>query len=420
MADLSPMMKQYLEIKNNHPDTLVFFRLGDFYELFYEDAKIASQELDLVLTGRECGQDTRAPMCGVPFHSCESYLAKLVAKGYKVAICEQLENPAETKGLVRRDVVRVVTPGTVMETSMLDETRNNFIASLYVDQNRAGLCFADISTGELHTTCFAASEWDDIERQAQSELGRFSPKEVLVHPEAMEHAGLVRFIKEKLHASLEALEEQAYSYVEGETRVVEQFRQDLCDLGLEERPEIVCALGGLLWYLKKTQRTGMERMNQMDCYTAAQFMRIDWNTRRNLELLETMRNKEKKGSLLWVLDKTRTPMGKRLIRTWLERPLLSPAQINRRHDSVEEWVKQPMLCDEIYGQLSGIPDMERLMTRIVYGSANARDLRSLLAAVRALPMMKAVLGSSQAPLTRSLMEQIDLFADIVRRRFLLV
>lgn len=406
------MMKQYLQIKEKNPDTLVFFRLGDFYELFYEDAKIASRELDLVLTGRECGQEERAPMCGVPFHSSESYLAKLVAKGYKVAICEQLENPAETKGLVKRDVIRVVTPGTVMETSMLDETRNNFIASLYVDKNRAGLCFADISTGELRATSFASLNWEETGRQVESELGRFSPREILIHPEVLEHPEVGTFVKEKLHASVECLDEQAYSYVEGEKLVVRQFSKDLCDLGLEEQPDIVCALGGLLTYLKNTQRTGIERMNQMECYTTAQFMRLDWNSRRNLELLETMRNKEKKGSLLWVLDKTRTPMGKRLIRTWLERPLLSPAQINRRHDSVDEWVQQPMLCDEAYGQMAGIPDMERLMTRIVYGSANGRDLRGLLTAIRALPIMKSVLGTCNAPLTRDLTRQIDLLQDI--------
>ena len=412
MADLSPMMKQYFEIKEQHPNTLLFFRLGDFYELFFEDAKIASRELDLTLTGRDCGQEERAPMCGVPFHSCETYIARLVAKGYKVSICEQMENPAQAKGLVKRDVIRVITPGTVMESSMLDETRNNFIASLYVEQNRAGVCFADISTGELHATQLLAQSGEDLEQQLKNELGRFSPKEILIYPEVLEYPAIGEFIKEKLSALLECMDESAFSYSGGEMLVQKQFHKSLDELNLEEKPEIVCALGALLTYLKQTQRTGMERMNQISCYANAQFMRLDLNTRRNLELLETMRNKEKKGSLLWVLDKTRTAMGKRLIRTWLERPLLSPAQITRRHDAVEEWVGDGMLCDEMYGQLSGIPDMERLMTRIVYGSANGRELRSLLSAIQKLPMLKAVLQSAQAPLTQELAGQIDLLEDL--------
>lgn len=412
MADLSPMMKQYFELKEKNPDTLLFFRLGDFYELFFEDAKIASRELDLTLTGRDCGQAERAPMCGVPFHSSEAYLARLVAKGYKVSICEQLENPAEAKGLVKRDVVRVITPGTVLESSMLDEERNNFIACIYLERMRAGLCFADISTGELHVTRLEADTRGELQQQIKNELGRFSPREILISPEVLDLPALAGFIREKLSASLEPLDETAFSYASGEALVLEQFHQELDELGVAEKPEIVCALGALLTYLKRTQRTGLERMNQVSCYASAQFMRLDLNTVRNLELMETMRAKEKKGSLLWVLDKTRTAMGKRMIRTWLERPLLSLAQITRRHDAVEEWVQSPMLCDEMTSQLSGVPDMERLMTRIVYGSANGRELRSLLAAVETLPALKRTLASCQAPLLVELNQRIDPLEDV--------
>lgn len=293
MADLSPMMKQYFQIKAQQPDTLLFFRLGDFYELFFDDAKIASRELDLTLTGRDCGQAERAPMCGVPFHSCETYIARLVAKGYKVSICEQMENPAEAKGLVKRDVIRVITPGTVMESSMLDETKNNFISAVYVSGEKAGVCFADISTGELHATVLDGG--DDMENRLKNELSRFSPRELLINSEVTKLAGLAPFLKEKLSVSVECLDDDRFLPDACEPLVLRQFQaENLTSLQLGNQPEIVCALGGLLYYLQQTQRTGVERMNRIDLYQNSQFMHLDLNARRNLELFETMRNKEKK------------------------------------------------------------------------------------------------------------------------------
>lgn len=410
MANLSPMMQQYFEIKEQYPDTILFFRLGDFYEMFYDDAKLASRELELTLTGRDCGQEERAPMCGVPFHSYESYLARLVAKGYKVAICEQMEDPALAKGLVKRDIIRVVTPGTVLESSMLDETRNNYICSLCVESTGAGVCFADISTGELHATTLPAQ---GLTAQLKNELSRYSPREILVNPNALELKELPKFIRERLSASLELLENGEYAPAPCTDAVLAQFhRETLEALDLDGRTEIVCAVGALLGYLKRTQRTGLERMTEIDLYTGAQFMHLDLNARRNLELLETLRNKEKRGSLLWVLDKTRTAMGKRLIRSWIEQPLLGPAQISRRLNAVEELSGDSILRGSIGEQLAGIYDLERLMSRIVYGSANGRELRSLAAAAHKLPALRGLLQNLKSALLASVYESIDELQDV--------
>lgn len=410
MANLSPMMQQYFQIKEQYPDTILFFRLGDFYEMFYEDAKLASRELELTLTGRDCGQEERAPMCGIPFHSYESYVARLVAKGYKVAICEQMEDPALAKGLVKRDIIRVITPGTVLESSMLDETRNNFICSLCVDVTGAGICFADISTGELHATSLSS---DGLAEQLKNELSRFSPREILINQNALELSELPKFIKERLSASLELLAGEEYELETCSVQVLGQFRRkDLNELDLDEQPEIVRAIGALLGYLRRTQRTGIERMSGIDLYTGAQFMHLDLNARRNLELLETMRNKERRGSLLWVLDKTRTAMGKRLIRSWIEQPLLSPAHISRRLNAVEELTQDSILRGSIAEQLTGIHDLERLMSRIVYGSANGRELRSLSSAITRLPKLKELLKAVKSNLLTGIYEDIDILDDV--------
>ncbi|NLJ31263.1 MAG: DNA mismatch repair protein MutS [Clostridiales bacterium] len=410
MANLSPMMQQYFQIKEQYPDTILFFRLGDFYEMFYDDAKLVSRELELTLTGRDCGQEERAPMCGVPFHSYESYLARLVAKGYKVAICEQMEDPALAKGLVKRDIVRVVTPGTVLESSMLDETRNNYICSLCVEATGAGVCFADISTGELHATVLPAQ---NLAEQLKNELSRYSPREILLNPGALELRELPKFIRERLSASLELLKSGEYEPAACTGEVLAQFGKETLEaLGLEDRGEIVRAVGSLLGYLKRTQRTGLERMTEIDLYTGAQFMHLDLNARRNLELLETMRNKEKRGSLLWVLDNTRTAMGKRLIRSWIEQPLLGPAQISRRLNAVEELTHDSILRGSIAEQLTGIYDLERLMSRIVYGSANGRELRSLAAAAQRLPALRELLKGVKSALLVSICESVDELRDV--------
>ena len=412
MANLSPMMQQYFEIKKQNPNTILFFRLGDFYEMFYDDAKLASKELDLTLTGRDCGQEERAPMCGVPFHSYESYVARLVAKGYKVAICEQMEDPALAKGLVKRDIIRVITPGTVLESSMLDETRNNFICSLCVEGAEAGICFADISTGELHATTLCGG---DLSEQLKNELSRFSPREILINQNVLEFSELPKFIKERLSASLELLDGEDFEKETCTSLVLQQFqRENLESLDLSGQDQIVRALGALFSYLKQTQRTGIERINAIDLYSGAQYMHLDLNTRRNLELLETMRNKEKRGSLLWVLDKTRTAMGKRLIRSWIEQPLLSPAQISRRLNAVQELSDDPILRDSIAEQLSGIHDLERLMSRIVYGSANGRELRSLSSAAEKLPGLKNILKGVKSNLLTDIYQSIDILDDLFR------
>lgn len=320
MAELSPMMKQYFNIKAQYQNCILFYRLGDFYEMFYDDAKLVSKELELTLTGRDCGQEERAPMCGVPFHSSEAYIARLVAKGYKVAICEQMEDPATAKGLVKRDIVRVVTPGTVLEGSMLDEAKNNYISVLCCQGNKMGLCFADISTGEVYATQL---EGEPLGPMVENELGRYMPKEILINPECVKMNSLAEFIKNRLHASVEMMDEDDFEYNRCKAQVLEQFKKEnLAALGVTGEELIVSALGALLTYLSKTQRVGLERINSLSLYAESQYMKLDMATRRNLELTETMRSKEKKGSLLGVLDQTRTAMGKRLIRTWLERPLV--------------------------------------------------------------------------------------------------
>ncbi len=411
MADFSPMMQQYFEIKKKYPNTLLFFRLGDFYEMFFDDAKTASRELELTLTGRDCGQEERAPMCGVPFHSAESYIARLVEKGYKVAICEQMEDPSLAKGIVKREVIRVITPGTVIEGSMLDESRNNYICSIYVGSESTGICFADVSTGEMNATEFSETHLDEISSHIIGELSKFSPREILINSEVLSFNKVADFIKEKLSASLECLDEKDY---ESADRVfIKQFGLDkFTGLSLSDSSVIVLSVGGLIRYLSRTQISGLERINNIEIYSEDKTMRLDMNARRNLELLETMRNKERRGSLLWVLDQTKTAMGKRLIRSWIEQPLMSPARIILRQNAVEELVNDREKADSVIEQLTGIFDLERIMTRIVYGSANGRDLRSLCMALSKLPELKNVLGGLNATLLKKINDRIDAAEDI--------
>ncbi len=411
MADFSPMMQQYFEIKKKYPNTLLFFRLGDFYEMFFDDAKTASRELELTLTGRDCGQEERAPMCGVPFHSAESYIARLVEKGYKVAICEQMEDPSLAKGIVKREVIRVITPGTVIEGSMLDESRNNYICSIYVGSESTGICFADVSTGEMNATEFSETHPEEISSHIIGELSKFSPREILINSEVLSFNKVADFIKEKLSASLECLDEKDY---ESADRVfIKQFGLDkFTGLSLSDSSVIVLSVGGLIRYLSRTQISGLERINNIEIYSEDKTMRLDMNARRNLELLETMRNKERRGSLLWVLDQTKTAMGKRLIRSWIEQPLMSPARIILRQNAVEELVNDREKADSVIEQLTGIFDLERIMTRIVYGSANGRDLRSLCMALSKLPELKNVLGGLNATLLKKINDRIDAAEDI--------
>ncbi len=409
---LSPMMQQYLAIKEQHPESILFFRLGDFYEMFFEDAKLASQELELVLTGRDCGLEERAPMCGVPFHSCETYIARLINKGYKVAICEQTEDPALTKGLVKREVVRVITPGTVIEGSMLDEGRNNYFAVVYATDRlkEVGLCFVDSSTGELHVTQLQGS---DVRLRIYNELGRFSPREVLMNDIAFADDELTAFVTDRLTVAPEQLPSTVFDCTQTEQSVLLHFdRFSLDELDLQDRSFAVRALGGALYYLYATQMTGLERVNQLRVYSDAQYMKLDITARRNLELIETMRNKEKRGSLLGVLDKTRTAMGKRLIRSWIEQPLLHPAHIIRRQNAVACLLHDSLLREDLLELLSDVYDLERIMTRMVYGSANAKELRSLHHTIARLAPIRERLSGVDCALLQEIYRNIDPLDDL--------
>ncbi|MCI5729029.1 MAG: DNA mismatch repair protein MutS, partial [Clostridia bacterium] len=345
-----------------------------------------------------------APMCGVPFHSYESYLARLVSRGYKVAICEQLEDPALAKGLVKRDIIRVVTPGTVLENSMLEEGRNNYLCSLYLQEQAAGCCFADISTGEARAIELRG---EDLLLAIVNELGRFSPSEILLSGQFSRREELCKICRDKFHAAIEQGEEEPEESCL--MRVKQQFQMEDGDLPVRT---ICRAAGVMLLYLQKTQRVGLERMNTLSLFEDAQYMQLDGNTRYNLELCETMRTKEKKGSLLWVLDHTCTAMGKRLLRTWIEQPLLSPGGITRRQNAVEELVQNAELLDTLQDGLNGIYDLERILTRIVYGSANGRELRSLWSALLKIPALKQSLAPCQAALLQKLREDLDELLDI--------
>ena len=407
MAELSPMMKQYFEIKEKNKDCILFYRLGDFYEMFYEDAILASRELELTLTGRDCGQEERAPMCGVPFHSCEGYIAKLVSKGYKVAICEQTEDPKAAKGLVKRDIIRVITPGTVMEQSMLDESRNNYICSMYSSDKNIGICFCDISTGELYATDISGR---DYYRILTNQLASYSPREILFGGDIINLKQLPEFIKSKLSAGVEMLDDDKFELSLCRETVEQQFPDEMHLIS--DKPVVISSVGALINYLRETQMSGLERINHLEIYNEAQYMRLDYNTQRNLELTQTMLSKTKRGSLLWVIDKTKTAMGKRLIRSWLDHPLMNISKINNRQSAVEELVNDTVLRLELTATLSGIYDIERIMTKIVYGSANARDLRSLCSAIADLPQISDLISGCQSSYMRMIYKDLDLLEDI--------
>ena len=408
--DTTPMMKQYLEIKEQNKDAILFFRLGDFYEMFNEDAVLASQELDLTLTSRDRSrpEEERTPMCGVPYHSCDGYIARLIAKGYKVAICEQTEDPAAAKGLVKRDIIRVVTPGTV-DSSMLEGSRSNYICGIYMDGENAAVCFCDITTGKTHATAFSGPE---ALGHVCNELGRFSPAEAVLSAGAFGHRELVDLLREKFNCRAENCGEDRFRLEEAQRRVERQFGEEASRRLPKANPAAVMALGGLLSYLYETQKTDLSHINDLEYYEEGRFMELDLNTRRNLELTETLRSKEKRGSLLWVLDKTRTAMGGRLLRSWLERPLLSVTAINRRLGAVEALVKDAMGREELILALAGIGDMERLIGRIVYGSAGGRDMASLRSALEKLPRLKETLAPFPAGRLGELGRELDALEDV--------
>ena len=405
---LSPMMTQYMEIKEQNKDCILFFRLGDFYEMFFEDAKKASEELELTLTGRDCGLSERAPMCGVPYHSCEAYIARLVDRGYKVAICEQTEDPATAKGLVKREVVRIITPGTVIEDSMLDEARNNYLAGIFFEKDVAGLCFADASTGETHVTEISG---DNCLLRVADEVMRFHPSEIIMTAPLKDL--MTEFLSTGFEGTVTVREESVFERAYTRELICKEFSVISPEnLGIADASTVQCALGGVIDYLKETGKMQNTTLNSVDVYTEEKFMRLDMTAIRNLEICETMRSKSKKGSLLWVLDKTKTPMGKRLIRSWLGMPLLSIPEITLRQNAVEELSNDTVIRGEAFEYMSGVRDVERIITKAVYGSANPRDLLGLAATATRFPYIKSLLSGAQSRMLKSIYNDIDILDDI--------
>ncbi len=405
MAELSPMMKQYFEIKEQNEDSILFFRVGDFYEMFYDDAKTASDELELVLTGKDCGQEERAPMCGIPYHSCDAYIARLVSKGHKVAICEQVQNPAEAKGIVKRDVVRIITPGTVIDGDMLDEGKNNFLASVCKTDGSFGFCFTDASTGECFVTELSL---EDVEARIIDQLCRFKPSELLIATSLTKSMKtLDRFLQESFEGLVTLKEEKFFEPQTNENLLLKHFAiVSTENLRISAGSAVAGALGASIAYLYETGITGEISVNKVEIYSDERYMRLDMTAIRNLELCETMRSKSKKGSILWVIDKTKTPMGKRLLRSWLEKPLLSIAGINLRQNAVDELFSNTVLRGELSEYMGGIKDIERTMTKVVYGSANARDLNNIAATAERFPILKSLLSGAKCNLLKEIESEI--------------
>lgn len=408
MKKLSPMMQQYFTIKEKHKDHILFFRLGDFYEMFFDDAIVASRELELTLTGKDCGREERAPMCGVPYHACDVYISRLIKKGYKVAICEQMENPALAKGVVKRKVIRVVTPGTLIESNMLAEDVNNYIACILCDPKGWGLAFADISTGQLFVSQFSSSQQEEV----INELSRYNPSEIIFNEGILDKTAVTNFMKDKLHCLADLYENEKFELAAAEKLIVRHFSQELSELGLEKRTFSVRVLGALLSYLYETQQKGLERITGINCDDAEQYMVLDMTARRNLELVQTMRTGEKRGTLLWVLDKTKTAMGKRLMRSFLDKPLINPTIINKRLNAVEELYSDLMLRCDLTEQLAGVFDLERLMTRVIYGSASPREFKSLEYTCRVLPPLKARLVDCRSQYLQKIQKNIDTLENL--------
>ena len=416
MAELTPMMQQYMQIKAQNPDCILFFRLGDFYGMFAEDAKLASRELDLTLTSRDHGKakddPDRIPMCGVPYHSSESYIARLVSRGYKVAICEQMEDPALAKGLVKRDIIRIVTPGTVTESSMLDERRNNYFACAYGQGNAYGLCFCDVSTGAFYATYLSG---EGAAEKAVNELVRFGPTELLLGGGAEEETLLPESVRSRLNCCVDHGQDALFVLETAAAVVESQFRRSVEELGIAAVPVVICAAGGLLATLQAVQKTELSHIRTMEYYLSGRFMELDLTARRNLELTETMRSKERRGSLLGVLDRTKTAMGGRLLRSWLEKPLLSPALIGKRLSAVEELVKKTVAREELILMLRDVSDLERAMGRVVSGTANCRDFAALSAGCARLPEIREALLRLESSLSQTLAEQMDTLSDLKAR-----
>ncbi len=405
---MTPMMQQYFEIKDKYREYILMYRLGDFYEMFFDDAKVASHELELTLTGRDCGEAERAPMCGVPYHAVEGYIGKLVGKGYKVAICEQLEDPAAAKGIVKRDVVRMITPGTLTESSLLDEKKNNYICSVFAENEKIGAAFADISTGHVAATSF---EGEHRMTQLIGELGAYAPREIVLNMSSAEIPLVAEFLTDRLQAVLNQNQDFRFEAEAASERVHAHFVnlpgefENIYDPALR-------AAGGLLSYVEETQKNNLGNLGALNYYKNGQYLEIDVNTRRNLELCETMRRAEKKGTLLWVLDKTKTAAGARLLRKFIDQPLKNPYHINRRQAAVAELYDSVIERGELSAALSGVLDLERLITRIVYGTANARDLRAVAQTAMKIPAVKAQLASFGSEELSGVYTELDTLSDL--------
>ena len=401
MAKMTPMMRQYLDMKDRYPGMILFFRLGDFYEMFFEDAKLVSRELELTLTGKSCGMEERAPMCGVPFHSAETYINRLIEKGYKVAICEQMEDPATTKGLVKRDVIRVVTPGTVIEQSMLEDRRNSYLLSVCMDGSKAGLAFADVSTGE-----FSVYEIDKAGARLQDELARIAPKEIIANSELPSGATNLPY---SVESSVN------FQHAKAKAALLEHFKvQALESLGLEGLKLGVRAAGALMKYLQETQKNALEHITGIFQYYDKRFMMLDHTARRNLELTETMRSRQKQGTLLGVLDYTCTAMGGRMLRSFIEQPLAVKEEIDRRLDAVEMLQKSDMTADLLREELTQVYDVERLLSRISYRSINAKDCLALRDSLSHVPAIyEAVKSLDPTGMLGELLEQLTPLDDVV-------
>ena len=407
MAEFTPMMRHYLDTKEQYKDCILFYRLGDFYEMFFDDAKTVSRELELTLTGKDCGQEERAPMCGVPYHAVESYLNRLVSKGYKVAICEQVEDPKLAKGMVKREVVRVVTPGTNIDSQSLDETRHNYLMCIVYLGERYGVSIADVSTGDYLLTEL------DSPRKMEDEINKFSPAEIICNEPFLMSPAKLDELKGRLGISVFPLDSRYFDDDMCQRVLLEHFRAaSIQGLGIKDYSLGMIAAGALLQYLLETQKNGLSHMTRLVPYVSGSFMLLDSSTRRNLELCETLREKQKRGSLLWVLDKTRTAMGARLLRNFLEQPLIEKEQIEERLDAVEELYADMIMREELREYLNPVYDLERLAGKISYQSANPRDLIALKGSLSMLPPIKYLLRGSKSALLAKICGEIDELADI--------
>lgn len=412
MAEFSPLMQQYFSIKNQYKDAILFFRVGDFYEMFFDDAKLASQELEITLTGKECGQEERAPMCGIPFHAVDTYVAKLIEKGYKVAICEQLEDPRTTKGMVKRDVIRIVTPGTIIESNMLDDKKNNYIMSVYKKGIYFGIAICDISTGDFYSTRIAENNNFAV---LLDELAKFGPAEIVVNSFLYNSIEEINEIRKRFNLYINNFDDENFKFdTENllQNYKLENENTEIKDLKNYELETI--AINALLVYLKQTQKIKLDHINRIRFYNLQKYMTLDITARRNLELLERQHDKGKKGTLLWVLDKTSTSMGGRKIRKWIGEPLLDVNQINKRLNAVRELKENSILRGELQQTLKKVYDIERLVGKISYGNSNGRDLNALKNSLKQIPNIKNLIKDSNSELIKFLEVSLDECSDLAK------